>query len=221
MLKAARYFRPDRIVVLGDFADMYCVSAHDRSPNRRHNLEYEVADTNKGLDDLDALGARKKYFVAGNHEDRLERYLMTKAPELFNMVTIPDLLRLKKRGWHYTPYKQSLQIGHMNFTHDVGNAGPYAHIKAQAVFEGNVVIGHTHRAATVYAGNAKGESHVGASFGWLGDVDDVDYMHRVQAMRNWQLGFGVGYLEASGVMHLQTCPIIGRSVVVAGKLITA
>lgn len=218
MLGAMKWWKPDALNVLGDFADFYSVSAHSKSPDRANVLEGELAAVNYALDKLDALGAKEKHFVAGNHEDRLTRYLQDKAPELFGIVSIPELFKLKSRGWTYTPYKQSRKQGEISITHDCGGAGANAHVKAGDTFQGNVVIGHVHRMAVTYSGNALGKTHVAASFGWLGDVEAIDYMHRVSALRSWNLGFGIGYQEASGVVHLQAVPIIDYSLVLEGRL---
>ena len=218
MLKAARVFKPHILVVLGDFGDCYSISFHDKDPDRKNIFEWELGEINKGLDELDALGAKTKHFVAGNHEHRLDRFLRTQAPPLYSMMRIEKLLRLKERGWAYTPYQRSIKIGKLHVTHDEGNAGDRAHEKARASFEGNTVIGHTHRAAVSYRGNASGRSHVGAMFGWLGDVEQIDYVHRVRAQQ-WQLGFGVGYLLRNGVVHLQAVPIIDGTCVVNGKAV--
>lgn len=218
MLKAARSFVPNIVVVLGDFADCYSVSAHDKSPARKESFEDEVADANVGLDEIEAsTPTAERYFVAGNHEHRLDRFLMTNAPAVFSMLKIEKLLRLKERGWHYTPYQRALKLGKLYVTHDEGTAGPQAHERARASFEGNVVIGHTHRMSVGYRGNAKGTAHVGAMFGWLGDLSKIDYMHRVRAQQ-WQLGFGVGHMLSSGVVHLQPVPIVDGSCVVAGRV---
>jgi hypothetical protein len=218
MIRAAKFFKPHHTIVLGDFADFYAVSSHSRSPARTGNLEEEIDDVNAGLDELDQLGGNR-YFVAGNHEDRLERYLTTQAPALFHMVKVERLFRLKQRGWSYTSYGDSMKIGRLHVTHDCGNAGPYAHIKAQAAYEGNAVIGHTHRMASVFTGTADGKSHVGMSFGWLGDANAVDYLHRIQVRRAWQLGFGIGYMEENGTVHLQQVPIVNYTAVLNGTLI--
>ncbi len=221
MLKAARQFKPDMIVILGDFADFYAVSSHSKNPNRARNLEAEVGAVNDALDELDALGARRKVFVTGNHCDRLERYLMEKAPEIFNMVRIRDLFRLKDRGWFYVPYKRHAKIGHLHVTHDTNRAGRYAHYQSQADFGGaNVVIGHTHRLGYMIEGSAQGQPHVSAMFGWLGDFDSVDYMHQVRARRDWAHGFGVGYLLPDGCMHLTPVPLINGRVVIEGVVIS-
>ena len=216
MLQVAREIRPSRVVVLGDFADFYTVSSHDKDPRRTIRLELEIESARRGLDSLEFIPHR--YFCAGNHEYRLERYLMTKAPELFNLVNVQDLFELKKRGWHYTPYCESLRIGKVNFCHDVGDAGGHAHVRAREAFEGNIAIGHTHRMGIQYIGNASGKSRFGAMLGWLGDANSIDYMHRVKSKRYWQLGFGVGYMEHSGTIHVQPVPIVDYRCVVGSKL---
>lgn len=220
MLEAAKAIKPDMIVILGDFADFYSVSSHSKNPNRVRDLKVEVEAVNVALDELDTLGAKRKVFVSGNHCDRLERYLSDRAPELFNMVKIRDLFRLTERGWYFVPYKRHAKIGRLHVTHDTNRAGRYAHYQSQADFGGaNVVIGHTHRLGYMVEGSAQGEPHVSAMFGWLGDFDQVDYMHQVRARRDWSHGFGVGYLQPDGCVHLTPIPIINRTVVVEGKTI--
>lgn len=222
VLKVGESLKVDGIALLGDYGDFYAVSSHDKNPNRARNLEFEIEDICQGLDEFDALGAKEKIFIAGNHEDRLERFLMTKAPELFNVVKIPELLGLAERGWDYVPYKDHTTIGKLYLTHDTGKAGKFAHYSAlEADFQSNVIIGHTHRLGYAVVGNAKGKPHVGAMLGWLGDVDQVDYMHRIKAKRDWALGFGVAYMEPNGHCHVQPIPIVDYKCVVQGKLFKA
>jgi predicted phosphodiesterase len=218
-LQCAKAFKPDVLVILGDFADCYSVSAHDKGPDRVRHLRDEILDVNEGLDELDRLGVPEKHYVEGNHEYRLERYLMQKAPELFGLVDIPTLFRLKERGWKYTPYRSHLKLGKLHITHDVGQAGKYAIQRSLADVQGNIAIGHTHRIGYAIEGSARGDAHVGAMFGWLGDFDSIDYLHKLKALREWSHGLGVGYMESSGVVHLQPIPIIKDSAVVEGKLI--
>ena len=219
VIKALQAWGVDILVDLGDAADCYTVSSHSKDPARSNKLKDEVEGVNSFLDKLDSTGAKAKYFIKGNHEDRLERYIAEKAPELFGLVGCEELFRLKQRGWSVTQYKDSMKLGKLHLTHDCGNAGGQAHSKALDTFQDNVVIGHTHRMAISYVGNAKGKTHVGAMFGWLGDVKYIDYMHKVSALRAWQLGFGVGYMEVTtGVVHLQAVPIVDYKLVLEGQL---
>jgi predicted phosphodiesterase len=220
LLSFAHQWKPDTIVVLGDFADFYAVSAHDKDPSRRARFEDEIADVNVGLDELDAIGAQSKLYVAGNHEFRADRFVASKCPELSSLVSIPAMFKLQERGWKWTPYREHTHLGHLLLTHDTGNAGAYAHIKARDAAGHCAVIGHTHRMGVHYAGSIGGDTTVGAMFGCLLDFDSVDYMHRVN-MRHWQLGFGTGRMDRDGVVYLQAHPIINYQVCVEGRLYAA
>ena len=219
LLKVGKEFKPDHVIVGGDFADFYSVSSHSKDPNRMLKFDWEIAETRKAIKQVADLGAKNNVFVSGNHESRLERYLQEKAPELYNMVKIEELFDLKKLKFTYIPYKQSYQLGKLNVTHDCGKAGAYAHYDALNAFQHNIVINHTHRIGYTVVGNAQNERHVGAMFGWLGDIEQVDYMHKIKAMRDWSLGFGIGYLDkATGNIYLTPVPIVNYTVVVEGKL---
>lgn len=217
MLKVAADFKPNTIVVQGDFGDFYCTNGHRKDPNRNRFLEGEINDVNVGLDELDALKPQRKIFIQGNHEENLERYLIDKAPELFNMVTTEELLNLRKRKWEYYAYrKEKAWIGKLAIAHDLGSSGAAAVPKALAEFQGNITIGHIHRMCYMIGGNYQGETHVAASFGWLGDITHVDYMDRDKAAKDWALGFGLGYKLPNGVVHLTPIPIVNYGTVVEG-----
>lgn len=223
MLKAMKDFKPDHSIILGDFMDMYSVSSHSKDPKRSLDLKGEVDGTKEALRQVKALGAKNNVFVSGNHEDRLERYLRDKAPELYEFISIPEVLELNKMGFKYVPYKDHYKLGKLNVTHDTGQAGRYAHYKAMDSFQHNVIIGHTHRLGYAVEGNAQGERHVTAMFGWLGDVEATDYMHKIKYTRDWSHGFGIGYLDKeTNVVYVVPVPIINHgkqySCVVEGKL---
>lgn len=208
MIKAAKLFKPDVLIVLGDFADCYGISSHMKSPSRAIKFHDEIVDVAEGLDELDAIGARTKVYVEGNHEYRLEKYLADKARELYGMVGLPDLLNLRKRGWRWVPYRQHYRLAAGFYaTHDVGHAGKYALHQSQAAYGVSCVIGHTHRMGTHYVRSVEGDVHLGASFGWLGDRNAYrDYMPEVKA-RDWVHGFGVGWIHGTQV-SVQAVPIV-------------
>ena len=221
MMRVAEDLRPAIIVSVGDFCDFYAVSSHDKNPHRANQLDMEVAAANAALDELDTLGATQKVYVAGNHGSRLERYLMTKAPELFDFVDLPSLFRLAERGWEYVPYKQHTRVGKLYVTHDVGSAGRYSAYRAMDTFEHSVVTGHSHRLSYVVEGNAVGEAKVSAALGWLGDVEQVEYMSQMKAKTDWALGFGIGYLDPkTNLVYLTPVPIVNGTCVVNGSLYT-
>jgi predicted phosphodiesterase len=228
MLNAAHHIKPDIVIIMGDFFDFYAVSQHRKDPRRRLDLAQEIAAGNAGLKLVEALGAKRKIFVEGNHEERLQRYLADEASDVIKTLepaglitshTLPEALNLKKRGWEWVPYRQHLKVGKLYVTHDVGKAGANAHIDAEATFQGNVVIGHTHRIATAVKGNMKGKGHVAAMLGWLGSFSEIDYMHRARAIRDWAHGFGVAYMdEATEHVFLQVVNIVDYRCVIDGKV---
>lgn len=209
MLRVARSLKPKHLVVIGDLGDCYAVSQHDKDGAQALRFAEEIADVNDALDELDSLGAKHKYFVEGNHEDRVRRYVM-QHPELQNVLTIPRLYDLPRRKWAYTPYKEHTSIGKVYFTHDVGVASRNAIFRSLDLYQHSIVTGHTHRFMSVVEGTALGgEPKVASSFGWLGDVERIEYMNKAKARAGWALGFGIGHHDPkTGFIYLTPVPIL-------------
>lgn len=222
MLQVAKDLKPKHIYIIGDFIDFYAVSSHSKDPKRATQLVDELKAGEAALDQLDGLGATSKVYIGGNHCDRLQRYLQDKAPELFDVINVPKLLHLKEHGWDYVPYRKHTKLGKMHFTHDVGVAGRNAVFRCLDTYQHSVVTGHTHRLAYIVEGNAVGESKVSAQFGWLGDSNEVNYMQSAKVLKDWALGFGVGYYDpTSKLVYLTPVPIVNYTAVVNGKLYKA
>ena len=208
-------WEPEVVVVLGDWLDNLAVSGHEPAKVIDRNLKREVAVAATRLEGL-TRGIKERHFIMGNHETRLERYIAKKAPELDGLLDIADMLCLQK--WtSITPYNETLTLGKLNITHDVGKAGQNAHRSAAQSYMGSAIIGHTHRMGYDVIGRQAGPPVVAAMFGWLGDYRKVEYMHRAEAKR-WPLGFGIGHMEPSGVTHVVPVPIINYKACVDGKL---
>lgn len=219
MMAVARDLKPKHIYIIGDFIDFYAVSSHSKDPKRATMLADELKAGEAALDQLDALGAKNKVYIGGNHCDRLQRYLQDKAPELFDVINVPELLHLKQHGWEYVPYKKHTKLGKMHFTHDVGSAGRNAVFKCLDTYQHSVVTGHTHRLGYIVEGNATGEFKLSAQFGWLGDPTQVNYMQSAKVLKDWAHGFGIGYYNPeSKLVYLVPVPIVGNTCMVNGKL---
>lgn len=219
MMKAAKANKPEIIIILGDFADCYAVSSHRKDPRRINMLDEELNEVGGLLDELDALGAKRKVFVSGNHESRMERYLQDQAPELFNVVSMRGLLKIKKRGWEWVDYLQDIKIGKVYYTHEAGagTGRPMAH-KTLDTYHHSVATGHGHRTLYIVESDATGNAMVSAQFGWLGDLSKIDYAHRIKATKDWSLGFGWGYMRPNGYTYLQPITMVEYSCVLNGKL---
>lgn len=219
MVRALRIFMPDVIVVLGDLHDFYAVNAHGKRPDRNGLLLKEVEMSRPFLRQIEDINPDAKLiYIEGNHEYRFERYIESQASSLFGITDVRRILALDK--WVWVPYKKSYRLGRVHLTHDTGTAGRNAARTSMDAFQGSAVIGHTHRMEMSFMGNADGPAAVGAMFGWLGDPVHADYMHEVQARRNWVQGFGIGWMRSSGVVHMMPCPIVDGAVVIDGRIIT-
>ena len=92
MLAAARVWRPDGVVICGDFADCASVSFHDKSPHRPSKMAGEVDAVNAYLDEVDSIGAKHKLYASGyGFVDYLSTYqigdcLITHTTEKFGGV---------------------------------------------------------------------------------------------------------------------------------------
>jgi predicted phosphodiesterase len=221
MIAAAREYKPTHIVILGDFIDAFQLSFHERTLARGTSLRDELSVAGGLLDELDSLGATTKYYLSGNHEARCDRYLANKAPELADLVSIQGSLRLDERGWTWVPYRKDVKIGKVYFVHDCGFSGVNAVRQTRARYEGNVVMGHVHRATTVFEGDARGQAHFGLCPGWLGDPDSiaVDYTSAIQKRREWMSGFAVGELLTDDTVHMRIVPIVNGTCVLNGKVV--
>lgn len=194
--------------------DAESLSSYPKDPDRYQMLKDEIDDVNKGLDEFDRYypDARKIY-IMGNHEYRFERYIRDKAPALFHVAYLPELLRFHLRpNWEWVNYGKHVRIGKLIFTH-----GTIARVNTASAmlqkYEHSVCFGHIHRIEEALKVNALGEAHVAFTPGWLGDMEQVDY---IKDFANWQLGFALVYHMWDGNFFHTSHKIIQYKSVVNG-----
>jgi metallophosphoesterase superfamily enzyme len=219
-LKAIKVLKPERIVVIGDFADCYSVSSFDKDPSRSSDFEHEIDLAAKELRKLCELADGDVDYCEGNHEFRLVKYLQRKAKELHRSLNIRDRLLQGIRGVRWVPYRQHIRVGKVMYTHDVGHAGVYAGRHTLSACGHNVVFGHTHRGGIVVDGDHTGDRRFSLNVGWMGDSAQVDYMHQIKT-KDWTQGFGYVYTDPrSGLVWPAFVPIMAGHCYVAGKWIS-
>ena len=196
-IKVIKAFKPDVLIHMGDLPDFRAVSRYDKNPYVERNFKHEISTVRKVREKLDPL-AKRKIFLCGNHERRLEAYLIQKAPELDGYITIDNTLQLSENGWEYHPYQEVVTIGKLSFVHDLGFSGKYSLSQTMDAFPGNIIIAHTHRFESRMRGNLKHDKYVGANFGWLGDSRKIDYLPSVKVKQDWAKGFGLITLDRNG-----------------------
>lgn len=151
LIAAIQYAKQDRvenIILNGDILDSAQISRHPKH-----------ADTPKFLNEIELAkqfleGLRSEfkdqniYFKIGNHEDRLERYLMQNADALAGLIDFRKLLKLDDLGIRFVESTQFMRIENTYIVHGhemkvSGGVNPARALILKAA--ANVVMGHVHR----------------------------------------------------------------------------
>lgn len=222
-----KHYKKDlkEICFLGDFADFYAVNSHGRHPSVLSLLINEVETVNKMLDWFDETTPDvKKVFLEGNHEYRLERYLMNNAPALFGVTETRELLKFPQRpNWKFIPYgpNQSHKILGSKLTARHEPLASSAKATASKALC-SLVYGHIHRIERQHMVGLDGTDHVCFSVGWLGDKKMDKIFGYVKSHHQWQMGFGLCWVDKkSRFFYNQTVQILENyTCVIDGKVFT-
>ena len=108
----------DGVLILGDGPDAYMLSSWLRDPRKR-SFAKELEAWGQVLDTFAELKPKRFAWKAGNHEFRLERYLMQKAPELFDVpgFSWPDFCHLEDRGIDWIPANDPIRHHELTLIH--------------------------------------------------------------------------------------------------------
>lgn len=220
MLEIASSVSIDEIVLLGDYADFYHVSRHKKDPRVQDSIAKEIESVNQGLDELDKLFPRaKKVYLEGNHEIRLESYLIERCPELFGLTEVSALFKIKERGYHWAGFgrHQSYHVLGSDLVafHRPKASQVHTHIQKTHV---SSVFGDIHKIVQSHAVALDGKHLVAYCPGWLGEVRHrvFDYMPTTP---QWQLGFSfVSVEDSSKQFHHEIIEIKNNKALYNGKI---
>ena len=148
--------RLDEIVMLGDIADFYGVSLHDMLPecmSLKQRMKDEIYQVNKFFDYLETFKVPIKW-LAGNHLKRLQKYIVKKAPKLFDFITIEDLFLLESRSlFQYHPFTRNQLVKVLDTTlyarHQPYSQGVNCAMSTIQKKQISLIFGHTHRLQSV------------------------------------------------------------------------
>lgn len=199
VIQIAQEIGIDALYLEGDFGDFYYINGHGpKHPGMVGHLKTEVESVNAGLDTFDRLFPDiPKYYLQGNHEFRLERYIQNKAPELFGLIDCETLFKMRERpGWRWIPYSPQQRVkvldSYLSLRHEPpANSAKLAATKALC----SVTYGHIHRIEESHVVGLDGTNHVAFSCGWLGDKRKDEVFGYVKGNHQWQLGFALVYVD--------------------------
>jgi len=221
MVSVAEAFRPDEIVILGDFWDCYCISDYTKDPARNFKLlEEELIEGRVALDELERkTKAKSMVFLQGNHEQRIDRYVATFAGKLGDFIQPKEVLKIPNYyKWYPYGMRGHHRMGKLIATHG-SLTNKHVAYGMVAKYGASVLFGHTHKIQEFQVRNINGEVHRGINIGWLGDVDRA--AEYVKNVADWCHGFALGWFKPNGEFWTQTIPIIRGECVYGDALITA
>lgn len=213
VLKYAADERWYAVVLLGDMLDMDAVSFWDMdkprlSAHKRLKDDYDVG--NELLDEICAAvrsrdKATKIYYLEGNHEYRIQRYI-DKHPIHEGSMEVPVQLRLKERRIHWVKSFSEgrvLRIGKAGFMHGFKTNKYHANSNVESY--GTIFYGHTHdvmEVPKIFRGRDR--TWVGKSLGCLCNYE-LQYMRG--RPQKWQQAIGTFRVFPDGFFDEQTAKI--------------
>jgi predicted phosphodiesterase len=199
------------VLLNGDFVDCYSVSKWQTDPRKRdfpseRDMAVDVIATIRGMFGDDARIVLK----LGNHEERLERYLQVKAPELLSMPEFewPSLLRAEQSGLEIIGEMRPLMLGKLTVIHgheyrfSISNPvnparGLYLRGKV------NAVCGHFHQSSN------HSEKDLASNVTTCWSIGCMCQMHPEYAPINkWNHGFAVVDVKSNGAFSVENRRIV-------------
>ena len=104
IISFGKWLKPDKIIFIGDIIDFYAISRFSKDPIRAIRLQNEIDETISILKAFrDEFPKVEMIYLKGNHEQRLQKYLWSKASEISRLrnMTLESLLELNSFGIKY------------------------------------------------------------------------------------------------------------------------
>lgn len=201
------------ILINGDLIDFHQQSRFEKDPRARSTKqEFEaVRQFCKSL--RDNFPKARIIFKYGNHDERWEKWLYVKAPEIFDVeeFQLEFLLKLTELNIEVVKEKRLIRIGKLNVLHGHELQGSGGVNPARATFLktiDNVLIGHVHRSSQHTEPTMSGNVIVTTSQGCLCGLYPM-----FARINKWNLGFSFVELDIkTGEYLLSNLKIINGKV---------
>lgn len=195
-----REVQPDMIVINGDLVDMYMLSRFAKGEGR--NPMSEIEEAREILATLRQDTKADIYYVIGNHEQRLEKTILTKAPELASLIedvfSIFKLDEIGVKGVGTITVNDNFVFKHGTL---LGSKSGLSAIKEMENAYLSGATGHTHRLAKYIARKA------GRKFIWLETGCLCSMEPEYMLNPNWQQGFAMIQFENGKVKRAEVLEI--------------
>lgn len=203
--------RIDVIVLLGDVLDFYKLSVYNKNPKNPRVIE-EIKRGKKFLEELrDRFPEARIIWKEGNHENRLNTYLMKQAKEIYELVEglLIERLELEKYGVDYVV--DPFRLGKLWFLHGhekqrgAYNVEYITNVIWNYVYD-HFIVGHFHREQKKIFKRIDNTFFWGGAVGYLGKI--LDYAK----LNKWTQGFGIIEFDRKGFFNAQLYTIVNGEV---------
>lgn len=201
----------DCLVLNGDFMDCHSMSRFVRRPDHR-DFAKELSLTIQLLRQIREFFPKIRIiFKVGNHEERYQHFIWTKAPEFFNVKAfkLEELLELDELGIEFVDDRRTIQLGKLNIIHghEVYSSAGLINIARTMRLKANdnILVAHFHRSTEDMSRRIRGSVMGGWSTGCLCDLNPY-YMPN----NNWNHGFADIIMEDGGGFDVINKKIIGN-----------
>ena len=199
----AEDYKPEVRFAGSDGVDFYSISRFDKDPEiiRQGGLQKEL--NSWALSQrlwMKAAPNAKVYFLIGNHEDRLRRYLW-RFPDLYGLTAleIPGLFRFRELGIQMAEqdglemnFYNQLVVKHGSIVRKHSGYTARAELEKE-MYHVSTLSGHTHRGGQVFVTTRSGVKQAVEGF-CLCDTKP-NYLHNP----NWQNGIVLADVDKGGV----------------------
>ena len=196
------------VIINGDFLDCHELSDHEKDPSApRYVHEVEAGIQLLAWLRSELPGARIIYKL-GNHEERLQRYVMARAAAFIDLeaVTIAGMLRFKDFDIEEVRDKRVINLGKLHVVHGHEYRGGGGVMPARWLYlrtRSRAMCGHFHRTSDFHARNI-GQAHEAA---W--SVGCACDLHPSYAPLNeWNNGYAMVDLEKDGSFSVRNVRVI-------------
>jgi predicted phosphodiesterase len=224
-VKLLNWYKPDTVVILGDFMDCAPVSHWLKNRNKtkeglRLKKDYDVS--NRILDQLTS-GVKHLIYMEGNHEDWINDAI-ERSPELEGFIELEHGLKFAQRRAaglkiSFFPYGKCTNLGKLWFTHGIYTCMNHAKKHVEA-FGRSICYGHLHDVQMYMKVSPidVNDKHMGLSLGCLADKNPLFMENRPN---NWVHAVGVGLVRPDDTFNIDPIIISNGTASYAGKTFKA
>lgn len=214
-IRKAKRRRAAGVLLNGDILDSHELSSFDKDPTAPRY----IAERDAGLAFLryvrDRLPKARIVYKSGNHEDRLETYLMRRAPALFGLdgVQLSSILRFSDFGIEHVGNKRVIRLGMLNVLH----GHEYRHTiqapvnPARGLFlraKSTALCGHFHQTSEHHEPTLEGKPKGCWSTGCACQLSPA-----YSPLNKWNHGFAIVDVSKSGTFSVQNLRVLGGEIV--------